>query len=204
MKRTLIVLALMAASVALGAWGMWWHSVKTFRGMAQASQDMYAASLFAHELNEADEATRNPDRAVAIHVLAHAVRTIDAAPASSFMSCREVAFRLAKLELHLAKLHRDAGNAAQETLVLESVLRRFAAMGWSVDGVAGLREALPTIETEGLASAFTRFGRVDRSRRCFTPELPDAGSDGMASTPSAAGRPQWPGSDRRTAGQTPR
>lgn len=159
MKRILKILVLLLVGASIGALGCWLYFIQSMRHLASFNEDIYASGLFTYELNEAEKQASNPNRDVAIYSLNRAVIQLQKVQPPRFMNCRAAPFRIAKLQLRLAHLYKEAGNTTERNIQLQSALSQYARMGWKLESVAELERALPLIEVGKTVEAIKSFGK---------------------------------------------
>jgi hypothetical protein len=163
MKRILFTLFLVVISAAAGALGCWFYFAETMKSALALGQDMFSSGLYSYEFDEADRQYTNPNRDVAIYALSRAVKNLEQFPPPQNMGCRHIAFGMAKLNIRLAHLHKEAGDKAAEDFRLQSAISHYAKMGWRLTDITELQKALPLIEAEKTVEAMKSIGRIEGS-----------------------------------------
>jgi hypothetical protein len=67
---------------------------------------------------------------------------------------------LAKLNVRLAHLYRANGDSVSEAAHLTSAISHYEKMGWHLNDLDQLKQALPLIESDKTADAMKKFGVI--------------------------------------------
>jgi hypothetical protein len=158
MKRAFVTILVAAAGVIVGAIGCWYYFHKTISHVVTQGQDIFTSALYNYEIEEANRQYTNPNKDVAIYALNRAASNLEKLPSPQRIGCRRLAYELAKLNVRLAHLYRANGDSASEATHLTSAISHYEKMGWHLNDLNQLKQALPLIESDKTADAMEKFG----------------------------------------------